>query len=277
MMGTFTTGDNLSLYYEDDGTGLPVVCLPGLTRNARDFDFLAPALAGKRMIRLDSRGRGQSAFDPMYANYNVMREAQDVLELLDYLALEKAALIGTSRGGLLAMMLAAIAPGRLSAVVLNDVGPELDPNGIERILDYVGRKPAFTSYEQAALALHTAMKADFPDVPLSVWRQMVEGQYDAREDHLALRYDPALRSALSEQAEAGPPPDLWPLFDALAQMPAGVVRGVNSDVLMASTYAEMQRRNPDLIAVEVPNRGHAPFLNEPEAVRLIEQVLEQIA
>lgn len=277
MMGTFTTGDNLSLYYEDDGTGLPVVCLPGLTRNARDFDFLAPALTGKRMIRLDSRGRGQSAFDPMYANYNVMREAQDVLELLDFLALEKAALIGTSRGGLIAMMLAAIAPGRLSGVILNDVGPELDPNGIERILDYVGRKPPFASYEQAALAVHSAMKADFPDVPLSVWRQMVEGQYDAREDHLALRYDPALRTALLEQAEAGPPPDLWPLFDALAQMPAGVLRGENSDVLMASTYSEMQRRNPDLIAVEVPNRGHAPFLDEPESVRLVHQVLEQIA
>ena len=278
-MPEFTTSDGLSLHYTDSGQGdaLPLICLPGLTRESRDFRYFAPHAKRYRMITLDARGRGQSAPDPDISNYNVMREAADVAELMDHLGLQNAAILGTSRGGMVAMVLAATAKDRLMAVILNDVGPEIPQDGIARIMAYVGRRPAAKTHAQAAETLGTLMASAFPDVPLARWREEVEAFYDAGPDGLSLRYDPRLRDALLQQAEAGPPPDLWPLFMALEGLPCGVIRGANSDVLSHETFLEMQRRLPAVQAVELKNRGHVPFLDEPAALTLIHSVLDQIS
>lgn len=277
-MPNFTTSDGLSLHYTDSAQGqaLPLICLPGLTRDGQDFRYFAPHGAHYRMITLDARGRGQSDLDPEIANYNVMREAQDVIELMDHLGLEQAAILGTSRGGMVAMVLAATAKDRLSAVVLNDVGPEIPQGGIARIMEYVGRRPAAKTYDKAAQTLAALMAPAFPDVPPARWREEVEVFYDETPDGLSLRYDPRLRDALLEQAKAGPPPDLWALFMALEGLPCGAIRGANSDVLSHETYLEMQRRLPALQAVELDNRGHVPFLDERAALTLIHSVLDQI-
>lgn len=277
-MSFFTTSDGLSLFYEETGTptGTPLICLAGLTRDSRDFRYFAPHAQQYRLITLDARGRGQSDPDPDFQNYNVPREARDVLELMDHLSLPKAALLGTSRGGMVAMMLAASAKSRLMAVILNDVGPVIPEDGIARIMMYVGRRPAAKTHAQAAETLAALMAPAFGDVPAQRWREEVETFYDATDGGLQLRYDPRIRDALLTQAEAGPLPDLWPLFIALDGLPCGIIRGANSDVLSHETYLEMQRRLPQIQAVELANRGHVPFLDEPLSLSLIQSVLEHI-
>ncbi|MFC4216122.1 alpha/beta fold hydrolase [Pseudophaeobacter arcticus] len=277
-MSFFTTSDGLSLFYEETGTptGTPLICLAGLTRDSRDFRYFAPHAQQYRLITLDARGRGQSDPDPDFQNYNVPREARDVLELMDHLSLPKAALLGTSRGGMVAMMLAASAKSRLMAVILNDVGPVIPEDGIARIMMYVGRRPAAKTHAQAAETLAALMAPAFGDVPARRWREEVETFYDATDGGLQLRYDPRIRDALLTQAEAGPLPDLWPLFIALDGLPCGIIRGANSDVLSHETYLEMQRRLPQIQAVELANRGHVPFLDEPLSLSLIQSVLEHI-
>ncbi|MDP5217635.1 alpha/beta hydrolase [Ruegeria sp. 2205SS24-7] len=275
-MPSFTTTDGLKLHFSDAGTGVPLLCLPGLTRNGDDFNFVKPHLDRLRLLTLDFRGRGGSDFDPNHMNYNIGREAQDVIELLDHLGLDKVALLGTSRGGLVSMVLAATHPGRLAAVILNDIGPEIASAGLERIMGYVGIAPNSTTLDQAAVGLKKFMDPEFPGVPLERWRAQAAFQYDETKGGLTLRYDAKLRDALLEQAQAGPPPDLWPLFEALKPIPTGVIRGANSDLFTAETLQKMHDGHPGLVSAEVPDRGHVPFLDEPEALDIIHQVLEQI-
>ncbi len=274
-MAGFTTSDGKRIHYTDTGSGQPLLCLAGLTRCGRDFSHLVPHVTDLRMITMDYRGRGQSDYDPDYMNYNVLREGRDATELMDHLGLDRVTLLGTSRGGLIAMTLAATQPHRLAGVILNDVGPVVSPEGIARIMDYVGKAPMSKTYDQAAQAMHAALVAQFPDIPAKVWRQQVETQYDETPDGLALRYDPKLRDALIEQAAAGPVPDLWPLFEALRGLPTGVIRGENSDILAPGTLAEMQVRHPEMLIAVIPNRGHVPFLDEPQSLALIRSVLER--
>ena len=273
-MAFFNTSDGKRVYFDDTGTGVPVLCLAGLTRNTRDFSFLAPHIADLRMIAMDYRGRGRSEYDADHTNYSILRESQDVVELLDHLGLDRVAVLGTSRGGLIAMALAAGHPARLSAVILNDVGPVFEPAGIAKIMDYIGKKPTSKTYEEAALAMQHMMGAQFPSVSPGRWRKLTEFQYEQTGDGLDLRYDPALRTAVLEQASAGALPDLWPVFEALRDIPTGVIRGANSDLLSRETLAEMHKRHPGLVSVEVPDRGHVPFLDEPESLDLIRKVLD---
>ncbi len=273
-MAFFTASDGRRLYFEETGSGQPLLCLAGLTRNSRDFSFLAPHLRGVRMITMDYRGRGQSDYDPDFKNYNILREGLDAVELLDHLGLDKVTLLGTSRGGLIAMALATSHPERLAGVILNDVGPVVEPAGIAKIMDYVGKRPASKSYDEAAETLHKMMEPQFPGVPLEIWRRQVEHQFTETDTGLELRYDSALRDALIQQAAAGPPPDLWPLSEALRGIPTGVIRGENSDVLGAATLNEMHVRHPALISVEIADRGHVPFLNEPQSIEIIRYILD---
>ncbi len=275
-MPHFTTSDGLSLYYTDQGGGAPLLCLPGLTRCSRDFRYFAPFAAPYRRITLDARGRGQSQYDPNIMNYNVVREAQDVIELLDHLALQQTAILGTSRGGLVAMTLAARNKDRLSAVILNDIGPEIPAAGMQRIMEYVGRAPNAKTVETAAHQLQTFMAPAFPDIPAARWHEEAQTFYDQDTDGLRLRYDPKLRDALLEQAKQGPVPDLWPVFMALDGLPVGVLRGANSDILTAETFAQMQTRLPQMRHAEIANRGHVPFLDEPDALAVIHSVMEQL-
>lgn len=272
-MPDFTTSDGIRLHYEDDGSGLPVLCLPGLTRNGRDFDYLAPHLDGVRLLRLDARGRGQSQWaDP--ATYDLSIETRDVVELLDHLGLERTAIIGTSRGGLAAMVLAAAAPGRLSGVCLVDIGPALEQRGLEAIRGYIGKPPTATTLEEAA-RLRASLFPDFENVPLTRWREEAERHYIPTSKGLKINYDSRLADVFNAALEQ-PMPDLWPLFDALDGRPIALVRGANSNLLSTETTAEMRRHRPDMIFADVPGRGHVPFLDEPEALAVIRRWLEPL-
>ena len=271
----FTTSDGLELAYEDEGEGTVLLCLPGLTRNARDFDDLAAAISGVRLVRLTYRGRGESDYDPNYMNYNVPQEAKDALELLDHLGIKKAVFVGTSRGGIIAMLTAAMAKDRMSGVLLNDIGPEINADGLGRIMDYLGMQPKAKTYEEAAVGLRATTGAAFPDLSDADWLEQAKLLLEMGPDGLRLNYDPKLRDAMIQQS-AKEQPDLWPLFDAMDGLPLALIRGANSDLLSEESVAEMQRRRPDMIYTNVPNRGHVPFLNEPEAVVAIEQLIGQV-
>lgn len=272
-MPTFETSDGVRLHYTDEGAGLALLCLAGLTRDGRDFDFVAPHLEGVRLIRLDYRGRGRSDWAP-HETYTIPVEARDALELLDHLGLKRAAVLGTSRGGLIAMMLAAMAKDRLIGVALNDIGPEIASEGLEVIESYLGRKPPPISLREAAKRRAQVMTA-FEDVPESRWLEEAERLFVEGPDGLALTYDPALREAVFGSG-AQPAPDLWPLFDALSGLPLCALRGANSDLLTRETFAEMKRRRPDMIAAEIPGRGHIPFLDEPESLDALRRWLRMM-
>lgn len=274
-MKTFQTSDGLTLAYQDEGEGLPVLCLAGLTRNSNDFNFLAPHLKHLRMIRLDYRGRGASDYDPNWQNYTVPIEGRDAMELLDHLGLEKAGIIGTSRGGMIAMVLAMVAKDRLLGVLLNDIGPVLDPKGLALIADYIGNKPPYHTFAEAAADRPNVM-INFANVPAERWLAEVSGQYIETPNGLDLRYDAKLRDGVIATLGADAP-DLWPFFDALAGLPLALLRGENSNLLTAEAAADMQARRPDLIFAEVPDRGHIPFLDEPESLSVIAQWLGEMA
>ncbi len=263
-MSTFRTSDSLSLHYTDDGEGLPILCLPGLTRTTLDFDYVTPHLDDVRLIKMDYRGRGKSDWDQNWQNYALPIECRDVIELLDHLGLDKVAILGTSRGGLNAMGLALAAKERLLGVALNDIGPVIEPAGLAFISSYLGRAPAAKSLVDAARAMERTYTG-FHDVPFSRWMEEAEKHFEETEGGLQITYDPRLRDAV-ETAGAQAAPDLWPYFDALEGLPLACIRGETSDLLSMATFSEMQRRRPDMIAVTVHGRGHIPFLDEPEAV-----------
>ena len=261
----FTASDGAGIAYTDEGEGMPLLCLSGLTRNGSDFDYMLPHLPpGWRVIRMDYRGRGASDWTGA-ASYTVPREGKDAVELLDHLGIARAAVLGTSRGGMIGMFLAATAHGRLAGLCLNDVGPRLDMAGLARIKDYVGRNPAAKTVEAFARALPLG-NPGMDNVPESRWLE--EARRHALPDGkggLKINYDPALRDSFLAAFE-GPPPDLWPLFQACAGLPLALIRGANSDLLTAAQAAEMRAARPDMIFAKVPDRAHIPFLDEPESV-----------
>jgi pimeloyl-ACP methyl ester carboxylesterase len=268
----FTAADGCRLAFRDEGAGLPVLCLPGLTRSMADFDYLRPHLPPLRLIRMDYRGRGASGWTGA-ATYTVKQEAEDALALLDHLGVERAAILGTSRGGLIGMYLGAVARGRLLGLCLNDVGPEIAREGLVRIFDYVGRNPAGGSH--AGYAERLSRTPGFANVPMKRWLEEARKLAVETPDGLRLPYDPALREAFLAGFD-GPPVDLWPLFDTLAGLPLALIRGANSDLLTRETVAKMQARRPDMRLAEVPDRAHIPFLDEPDAVALIHAFLKDL-
>ncbi|MDF1668790.1 MAG: alpha/beta hydrolase [Roseovarius sp.] len=274
-MAYFTTSDGLNLHYVDEGSGPVVLCLAGLTRNIADFTYLVPHLPDHRVIRMDYRGRGQSEYAEDYMSYNILREGQDAIELMDHLGVDQVTLIGTSRGGLIAMALSTTHPGRMNGVILNDIGPEVSDLGIQRIMDYVGKAPPFATLEVAAVALQNGFAESFPNVPLARWQEQAEFMWTDTPDGVGLRYDPKLRDALIGQAGVGDAPDLWQLFDGLADLPLATIRGENSDLFAPETFEKMAARHPGMITAIVPNRGHVPFLDEPEALAAIHLLLAQ--
>ncbi|MEJ6397072.1 alpha/beta fold hydrolase [Yoonia sp. 208BN28-4] len=271
-MPEFQTADGVNIYYEESGSGTPVIALPGLTRNTHDFDHVAPHL-DVHLIRMDYRGRGRSDWaDP--ATYTIPREAADVLALMDHMGLDRAAILGTSRGGLIAMVIAATAKDRLTGVALNDIGPEIAQTGLDVIKDYLGRNPKQKTYAEAA-AFRAKAWVHFDDVPMERWLAEVSNHYKETPDGLVIRYDAKLRDAVLD-AGAQPAPDLWPLFEAMDGLPLALIRGANSDLLTIETADEMARRRPDMIRADVPGRGHVPFLDEPEALDALQKWIGQL-
>lgn len=266
----FTADDGARIAYRDEGQGLPLLCLPGLTRTMADFDYLAPHLPPLRLIRMDYRGRGGSDWTGA-ATYTVAQEARDVLSLLDHLGLARVAMLGTSRGGLIGMLLGATARDRLIGLCLNDIGPEIDRVGLSRIGDYVGRNPAGRNHQDYAERL--SRSPGFDGVPMSRWLEEAEHLSIETADGLRLTYDPALREAFLAAFD-GPPVDLWPLFDALAGLPLALIRGANSDLLTSGTVVQMRARRTDMAFAEVPNRAHIPFLDEPQSLDVVRRFLD---
>lgn len=274
-MPHFTAQDGTKLYYTDEGAGLPVLALSGLTRNTGDFDHVAPHLLafGIRLIRLDYRGRGQSDWADS-STYTIPQEAHDALALLDHLTIEKAAILGTSRGGLIAMVLAATAKDRLLGVALNDIGPEIEAAGLSVIKDYIGKNPPQATHEEAAQFRDKAW-SHFKGVPHARWLAEVRNHYTETPEGLVIKYDPKLRDAVLE-AGAQPAPDLWPLYDAIAPLPLAILRGDASDLLSAPIFEEMRNRRPDAHAAQVLGRGHVPFLDEPEALSVLQDWIKDL-
>ena len=278
----FTSEDGVRLYARDQGPKdkalTAVVCLPGLTRNAKDFETIAPRLAEtRRVISPDFRGRGKSerATDPL--TYRPEIELADTLALLDHLGVERVAMIGTSRGGIVAMVMAAKAPGRLAGTALNDIGPRIDKAGLLRIRNYLGADPQFSDWQHAVAAMK-ATNPGFPGLSEADWIAFARRVF--RDDNGCPRadYDAGLTKTFPsvEDIEAGNVPELWGLLDLMTEVPAVVLRGEHSDLLSAATVAEMQRHHKRLAAVTVADRGHVPFLDEPESIAAIDQWLADV-
>ena len=273
MTQFFQANDGARLAFSDDGEGVAVLCLAGLTRNMADFDYVAPYLSDCRMIRMDYRGRGQSQWTGV-ESYTVAQEARDAIALLDHLGIDKAAVLGTSRGGLIGLFMAATAKHRMSGLCLNDVGPEIETRGLDAIIQYIGRNPSATTYEQGAERLQSAM-SDFDDVPDGRWLADAQKHYEQTDAGLQVRYDPALREAFIA-AFNGKPGDQWPLWQATAGLPVALIRGANSNLLSAAVAERMQGSRPDLIYAQVPGRGHIPWLDEPESVGVLREWLAAV-
>jgi pimeloyl-ACP methyl ester carboxylesterase len=269
----FSSGDGLTLHAlraGPDAEGrLPAICLPGISRTAEDFRTLLAAFAqdNRRAFALDSRGRGLSARDKNPANYSVPVELADLIAFLRAMQIERAILIGTSRGGILTMALASVMPRAIAGAVLNDVGPVLDMAGLLRIKGYVGKMRKPQSWRDAIDLLKSIMGAHFPAFGAEDWESYARRTWD---DRFEPRADPALSAAFDGVDTNDPPTALWPQFEALAKAaPILVLRGEHSDLLSRETVREMQRRAPRMQSMEIPGQGHAPALEREEAIRPI--------
>lgn len=277
--GYFTNRDGLRLHYRDypgSGHGPPLLCLPGLTRNSRDFADLADRLSPRfRVLALDFRGRALSDYDPVPARYLPPTYVYDVIELLDHLDLPQAVFIGTSLGGLVTMLMAVMAPQRIAASIINDIGPEVNPGGINRIKTYVGKDVRYRSWDEAAESISRNYGSSFERYTHDDWLKMAKRNCREENDEIRFDYDMAIAAPFDAGGET-PQLDMWPLFTALAQKPLLVIRGERSDLLTAETAAKMQAHAPGMKLAVVPGVGHAPELGEPEAVAAIDEFLESL-
>jgi len=280
----WNAADGLRLYARDYGAvggeagRLPVLCLHGLTRSSRDFEDVAPIVAatGRRVLAVDVRGRGRSEYAPNPFSYAVPVYAQDVLALMQTLGIERAAVIGTSMGGLIAMTLAAMAPHAVAGVLLNDIGPEIAPEGLERILNYAGGQPAPMSWDAAVAYCKAANGIAFPAYEARDWEAFTRRLFRETAAGFVLDYDPAIMTPL-RPPPAGPAPDLWPLFAKMAEhRPVALVRGALSDVLSRPLCERMQVLAPHMLFAEAAEVGHAPMLTEPEAQGVMSHWLERL-
>lgn len=257
-------------------TGPPIICIHGLTRNHKDFepifDFLSDM--GRRIFAIDVRGRGYSDYDMNPMNYHPLRYAQDVLGIMAALEIEKAIFIGTSMGGLISMVVAMFAPQKIAAIVLNDVGPELNPQGISRIRDYVGLNMNFADFLSACAAVKSINSRAYPLIDdKQFWEDFTKRVIKKTDNGYEYAYDANIRQVLTMGNPDDPPPNLWTQFAAIPDVPLGVIRGGISDVITDELVQKMKDARQNLKIAIVPNIGHAPILDEAEAKQLIENVI----
>lgn len=278
----WTSRDGLKLHfrdYEGRQDRPPVICLPGLTRNARDFEHVAERLAGEwRVICVDLRGRGDSDYAKDSASYNPLQYADDLGQLFVQQELTRAVFFGTSLGGLITMITALTAPQLLAGVLLNDVGPELDPAGIERIRTYVGQGRSYPTWMHAARALEESQAEAFPDYSLTDWLGMAKRCMAVGSNgRIHFDYDMKIAEPIVDAPPPAEPVDMWPAIAAMKDVPSLMLRGAKSDVLSEATHRKMAEMLPQGEAVTVPGVGHAPMLDEPEAVAAIDRLLARVA
>ncbi|KAJ55960.1 hydrolase [Actibacterium mucosum KCTC 23349] len=266
MMPHFHADDGARIHFTDTGDGPVLLCLSGLSRNSDDFQYLRPHLPGIRMICMDYRGRGKSDWTGA-ETYTLQREGTDVVQLLAHLGLGSVPILGTSRGGLIGLGLALTVPDVVAGLCMNDIGPVIEPEGLERIRDYVGVNPGLPSFDTAAAHLEKGAYG-FANVAPDRWVQEARTHFREESDGLRINYDPALRDAFLE-AFVVPMPEAWPFFEALNGKPVGLIRGAGSDLMSRETALKMKGLRPDLNWADVPDRGHVPFLDEPEALQVI--------
>jgi pimeloyl-ACP methyl ester carboxylesterase len=275
----WTSRDGLKLHYRDyagPADRPPILMLHGLTRNSRDFEDVARRHAGEwRVIAVDFRGRGLSEWDPVPSRYVPPTYAQDVLHLLDELDIARAVFIGTSLGGLVTMTVAAVAPQRIAGAILNDVGPELDRAGLERISTYVGKPVLFSDWDEAAARMHALHGPVHPAYGRAEWLRFVQRVCRETDRGVEFDYDMAIAQAFN-RGDVGPAADAWPCYRALAGRPVLVLKGETSDLLSDAVVERMGREIPDVEVVTVPNVAHAPDLSEPEAVAAIDRLLARV-
>jgi len=280
----FSGPDHLRLHALTGGAQnsdrLPVICLPGLARTAEDFRDLIERLAfdatrPRRVLALDSRGRGLSAHDPDPGNYSVPVELGDVLALLAVAGIERAVFVGTSRGGILTMVMGAVRPAAIAGAVLNDIGPVIEMAGLLRIKGYVGRLPQPADFAEATQLLRRAMGNQFPGWSDTTWDRYARLTWQETGSGLVTRYDPALSATLAAVDPLEPPPPLWEQYDALPDVPLMVIRGEHSDLLSRETVAAMRARRPGLEAIEIAGEGHAPLLADGRTLEPIARFIER--
>lgn len=253
---------------------LPVICLPGLSRTAADFDALGRALATdpvrpRRVLALDYRGRGGSEYDRNPRNYNVVVELADIIAVATALEAAPAVYVGTSRGGILTMLLAAVRPTMIAGAVLNDIGPVIESQGLIRIKSYVGKLPQPRTLEEGAELLRRLFSVQFPRLTAEDWLQAARQTWNEAGGRLILAYDPRLSETLRDVGPETPLPAMWAQFDALSGVPVMVIRGANSDILSATTLQAMRARRKDMEVIEVADQGHPPLLIEAAIVSRI--------
>lgn len=264
----YSAQDGLKLHarvYGEGNSGLPVVCLPGLTRNARDFHALAEKLsaeggAARKVIAFDYRGRGLSDYDRDWRRYDVAVEAADIVSGLVALGVEHAAFVGTSRGGLITMALAGTRPTLIKAAILNDIGPVVEGDGLAQIRAYLQRAPAPATLAEAIEIQKSVHGEAFPALNDSDWERFTAALYKEEEGRLRADFDPNLLKPLKAIDLDKPLPTLWPLFDGLTAIPLLTIRGENSRLLSSRTLGEMAARHPAMQQIVVPGQGHAPLL-----------------
>lgn len=277
---TVTASDGLKLHVRLYGDAradrLPVLCLAGLSRNSGDFDVIARDMAGERLVVApDYRGRGLSDWDPDWRNYSYAVELQDVLAVTTALGLHRAVFLGTSRGGLLTMLMSAARPTLIAGAILNDIGPEIDGRGLARIKSYLGKLPDPTSMDEATALLKSIGSAKFTALGEADWRRQAASMWTMKDGKLVSTFDPALLKTLENVNFDEPLPTLWPQFDGLARIPTLAIRGENSDLLSVETLAAMTARRPDLETYTVPGQGHAPLLTDQPTIGRISTFLKR--
>ena len=279
---TWQSADGLSLYYRyypgpEDRP--PLVCLHGLSRNGRDFADLAERYAGEwRVIVPDMRGRGRSDYAKDSMTYVIPTYLADVALLLEQEKVERFVSIGTSMGGLMTMLMAQIAPDKIAGALLNDIGPAVEPGGLDHIRGYLGHQRAFPTWMHAARAIQETQQVAHPDFELEDWLKMAKkSMVLGQNGRIGFDYDMAIADPFNELDDNAVPPDLWPAFEAMDGKPLVLIRGGISGLLKLETAQEMQRRIPELELVTIDQVGHAPTLSEPEAIAGLDRMLAKVA
>ncbi|PCJ32094.1 MAG: alpha/beta hydrolase [Alphaproteobacteria bacterium] len=282
----YLSHDGLKLYYRDYNAGsshkTPLLCLHGLTRNSKDFDRFATHFShDRRVISLDIRGRGQSEYDPDYKNYQIPTYVQDVLAFLAHEKLNQVTAVGTSMGGLISMAIGAmnsgIFPSIFKGIILNDIGPEIDPKGIERISGFVGNGHVLQNWQQAISGMKALNGWLFPDYSDAEWDMFARNSFREQDDGtIVADYDPAIGKAMKETAEATIALDLWPLFAAISPIPVLTLRGENSDILSSETLLKMAETHPAFTALTVRGRAHTPDLFEDISLKAIDKFINSL-